>query len=203
MVLAAGLSSRFDGPAVKQLACFEGETLVRRAVRTAAASSLDPLVVVVGHGEGEVRAALQGLDPLLVTNPDYADGQSTSVRSGLEAAIIAGGELDGVLFLPVDQPLLDAGTIDRLIGVFRSLGRQARERALVPTHRGRRGAPVLFGADLFTRLCALERDQGGRRILESSPELAVAVELEREDALVDADTVDDLRQLSKRASRRS
>ena len=67
VILAAGQASRFRaaageaGPATKLVALLAGEPLVRHVAQAALASRARPVVVVTGHAEGAVRAALLDL----------------------------------------------------------------------------------------------------------------------------------------------
>jgi molybdenum cofactor cytidylyltransferase len=202
VVLAAGTSSRWGGAVSKQLEPWRGEPLARRAARQAVESAAVDVVVVTGESAELVEQSLAGLAARPVRNPDFRGGQATSVRAGLAA--LAGNvdsdvdsDVDGALFVPCDQPLLSAGTLDLLIARFAELA-DRRGRAVVPSHRGRRGSPVLIGRDLFPLLAALEGDEGGRRVLATRPELVVEVELESADPLTDVDTLADLRALERR-----
>ena len=67
VVLAAGSSTRMGEN--KMLLPLGGETVVRRAVRTAVEAALDPIIVVLGHEPERVRAALAGLPCRTVVNP--------------------------------------------------------------------------------------------------------------------------------------
>jgi molybdenum cofactor cytidylyltransferase len=201
-VLAAGGSLRFGaavpGAGPKQLAPFLGETLVRRACLAAARSRLDRTALVVGHEAERVRAQACDLPVEIVENQDWPRGQSTSVRAGL-LSVRRGA--DAVLFLPVDQPLLDASSVDALIDRYRSLFEESSEGArrtiLVAAHAGRRGAPVLFGAAYFDELLALEGDAGGRQLFAAHPDCIVEVELGSEAPLRDVDTLEALRALER------
>lgn len=181
IVLAAGLSRRMGGDLPKQLLPFEGEPLVRRAARRALASRLAEVLVVVGHRGGDALAALAGLPVRVVDNPAFAEGKAASIRAGLAAL---SPQAAGALFIPCDQPHLDASVLDLLIA--------AHERnpgaVIVPVHRGRRGAPVLFPRRLFAALARLSGDQGGRDLLRRDrPEALVGVELADPRALEDLD----------------
>lgn len=189
VILAAGPSTRFGGGVSKQLSRFDGEPLVRRAARTALASRLRQVLVVVGDQSAAVGAVLAGLAVEVVENPAYLEGQSTSVRAGLARVE---PRADGALFLPIDQPLLSAGLIDRLIV------EQATSGALVvvPTFEGRRRAPVLFSRRLFGRLSRIEGDEGGRQILPRlAPGEIAEIEVENVLELVDVDSLEDLHRL--------
>src|SRR5947209_6213575 len=83
MVLASGLSRRF-GNANKLLALVDGVPVVRRTVE-AYLGALERVCVVVGYDRQAVGAALVGLPVTLIENPDYAEGQSASMRCGLRS----------------------------------------------------------------------------------------------------------------------
>ena len=73
IVLAAGRSSRMGGPN-KLLALFDGRPLVRLTAETARASRAGEVVVVTGHQDERVAAALAGLDVRRAHNRDYQSG---------------------------------------------------------------------------------------------------------------------------------
>ncbi len=198
IVLAAGLSTRFEtatgATEPKQLYRIDGETLVRRVCREALASNLVKVVLVTGRAERRIGAEVADLDLRAVHNPDYQRGQSGSVRRGL-AAVPA--DADGAMFLAVDQPGLDAAVIDRLLGAFRD-----PSSIVVPTFRGRRGAPVTFGRRWFGHLERLRGDQGARPLLDSLAEHIREVELDSPAPLEDVDTEADARSWTHEAARR-
>lgn len=196
VLLAAGVSRRFGSP--KQLHPWAGRPLVRHMAETALASRAARLVVVTGAYRAEVEAALAGLPLELVHNADFAAGQSSSVRRGLAAAQ-SGSGAEAILFLPVDMPLLESATLDRLIEAFVAAGDNEGNggnggpAAVVPTYGGRRGAPVLFARRLFGELDGLTGDQGGRALLPRHPREILEVAVAREIEGRDIDTPEDLR----------
>ncbi|MDE2691396.1 MAG: nucleotidyltransferase family protein [Acidobacteriota bacterium] len=194
VVLAAGLSTRFETGAgkPKQLYRIGGESLVRRTCRAALTSGLGEVVLVTGYAAERVQSEVEDLDLRAAHNPSYADGQSGSVRCGLAAVADDAG---GAMFLPVDQPGLDAAVIDRLLGVFHGPG-----SIIVPTFRGRRGAPVTFGRDWFTRLEGLRGDEGARPLLCELAARVQELELDSELPLVDIDTEDEARSWLERSA---
>jgi len=185
VVLAGGASRRLGGGLPKQLREWHGEPLVRRVARRALASRLDEVLVVVGHRGDEVRDALHGLAVRIVDNPRHAEGQSTSVVAGL-AALAA--HRDGAIFIPADMPHLDAALLDRLIAVWEATAAPI----VLPSHRGRRGAPVLFDRRLFDELARIRGDEGGRQLFPAHEEEIVEVPIASKEALQDVDTAHDL-----------
>ncbi|MEM8996212.1 MAG: nucleotidyltransferase family protein [Acidobacteriota bacterium] len=183
VLLAAGQSRRLGRP--KQLLEWRGEPLVRRTASMLLRTSARPVVAVLGHLEDDVSRALRGLDVERVTNPRFADGQSTSVAAGVRAL---GARCDAALFVPCDQPRLRARTVEGLVQAAGS-----NPGAVVrPIYDGRPGAPVLFPAALFPELLRLEGDRGGRQILERHRKRTVDVPIDDRAEAFDIDTDDDV-----------
>lgn len=189
VVLAAGTSARWTAPEPKQLFEIDGEQLVRRIVRRALASAAREVIVVVGHREGDVRAALADLDVRIVSNPDYEQGRSSSVRAALAAL---DPSAQAAIFLPVDQPHLDTGTLDLILTRFAASGKPIG----VPRHGRRRGAPVIFSRSLFSELAGISGDEGGRQLLPAHLDEILDIELESPLPLQDVDTIEAWNELS-------
>ena len=191
VVMAAGRSSRM-APANKLLTDVEGRLMVQRAVDAALASQARPILVVTGHDGGRVREALAGRPVEFADNPDFAAGLSTSVRSGL--AWLANKDVDGAVFLLGDMPLVSAAHIDRLIAAFNPVEGRA---ICVPTHKGKRGNPVLWGAKFFPEMRALEGDRGARSLFGTHGDQVCEVEMVDDGVLVDIDTPEALAALRR------
>ncbi len=180
IVLAAGLSSRMGSN--KLLAEIDGKPLIRRSVEQALASSLDPVVVVTGNIEPEVREALSGLAIQLRNNPDFSTGLSSSLKCGL---IGLPPDCDGALILLGDMPDVAPTLIDRLIAAFDP----DDDRAIcVATRHGKRGNPVLWARRFFHEMMALEGDIGAKHLMSVHDEEVWEVEAENDGPLIDIDT---------------
>lgn len=168
VLLAAGTSSRF-GEANKLLATEDGEPIVRWAARTLLESSLRSVTVVTGHEAERVRDALTGLDVHVVDAPDYAEGQSRSVRRGVTAVREAFPDADAVVMALGDMPDVSPETVDRLVAAYEA----GAGAALAAAFQGERGNPVLFDVRFFDALADVEGDEGGREILRSAADAAL------------------------------
>jgi len=176
VILAAGGSTRLGRP--KQLLPLAGRPLLQHVLDEAAASRLDEIVLVLGCEAEAVRAALEipARPPVrVVTNPDWAQGQSTSLRLGLRCAH---ARARAAAVLLGDQPGVGAALIDRVAEAFLEHGALAA-RPVYCGPRGRvPGHPVLLARRLFAEVEKLSGDQGARALLAERPEalLEVAVE---------------------------
>jgi molybdenum cofactor cytidylyltransferase len=158
IVLAAGHSRRLGRP--KQLLPIAGEPLLRHTLRRVLTSSLDDVVVVLGHEAETVRAALTDLPVSIVVNPEPAHGLSTSLHAGLGAL---GAETAAAVFLLGDQPGVDPAVVDALISAWRG----SAAPVVAPRYRDGIGNPVLFDRRVFPQLASLTGDSGARRIVRA------------------------------------
>lgn len=183
VVLAAGQARRMGpGGAHKLLAEFDGVPLVRRSVETAMAASAAPVIVVTGHRETEIRAALEGCRVRFVSNPDYASGMASSLRTGVAAAPRAAG----VMIVLADMPAVTAQDLKRLIAAFEAEDGAAVVRAVAD---GKRGNPVILPRALFDAIGDLTGDVGARHVIETGGLPIVDVEI-GPGAHLDLDTVE-------------
>ncbi len=161
IILAAGTSSRFQR--TKQLLELEGKPLVQHVVDAASAASLDEILVVVGH-EATVVAASLHLPPggRTVPNPDYRDGQSTSLHRGLAAADPSS---EAAVVLLADQPGIRPETIRALCERFAATrGRIVRARF----HDG--PGPALLSREIWAEASHLHGDTGARELMAAHPD---------------------------------
>jgi molybdenum cofactor cytidylyltransferase len=181
VILAAGQSRRM-GRQNKLLAPVDGKPLVAHMVDAVLGSRAGPVVVVTGHEEEAVRAALGERRVIWAHNPHFAEGLSTSLKAGLDALP---EDADGVLVALGDMPRVRSAQIDRLIAAFNPLEGRG---IVVPTVRGKRGNPVLFASRLIPALREVAGDVGGRHLLGEHADEVVEIEMEDDAALLDIDT---------------
>src|SRR5947209_20132134 len=93
IILAAGSSSRMGSGRHKLLMTLDERPVLAHVIDAALASQARPIVVVLGHEAGKVRAnvaahlARPGL--IVIENPDYLQGMSTAMRGGV-GGLLAG-----------------------------------------------------------------------------------------------------------------
>lgn len=188
VVLAAGFGRRF-GAESKLHQPLAGQPVLAWTLNTLAQLKASAAVVVVAP---EDRAAAEiartaGFTP--VVNPARAEGMGRSIASGV-AALPAG--LHAVLIALGDMPNVQLKTCHALLAAF-AAGDAAR--IVLPTYEGQRGHPVVFGADHFPALRALDGDTGARSILNAQDHAVLALAVTDPGVLMDIDTPDDLTRL--------
>ena len=178
----------------KQLLPLGGQPLLQHVVDAAAAAGLSDVIIVLGHAADEVGAALV-LPPgaRTVLNPRHAEGQATSLATGLSAA--APGATAALVLLG-DQPEVRPGAI-RAVAAAHTPGGAPILRA---AYGGRPGHPVLIDRALWPEAMALRGDGGARALIARHPGSLRLVEVGGAPP-EDVDTPDDHRRLTHRAER--
>ncbi|AZH27245.1 nucleotidyltransferase family protein [Haloplanus aerogenes] len=154
-----------DGDANKLLARADDERIVTRSVRMYLDAVVDPVVIVVGHEANRVRAALPEA-VRVVHNPDYADGQASSVRIGIGALP---DDVDAAVVGLGDMPFVRPETVTLLARAFHA----GAGDPLAAAFDGRRGNPVCFGRQWFDALRDVRGDTGGRELPLTAPDAAL------------------------------
>ena len=187
VILAAGASRRM-GSLNKLLAFIAGKPLVRHAAEAFVATSLSPIIIVIGYEADKVAAALNGLPVQLVVNPDHAAGQGSSVGVGVEA--LDDTVTDAMIGLG-DMPMLPSKLLDSLI--HKHIGIEGHLRNItIPVFEGQHGNPVLWGKTFFPELITLKGDRGGRQVLNKHKAAQNLVACDHSSVLRDVDTADAL-----------
>lgn len=186
VILAAGLSLRFGRP--KQLALFEGETLIHRAVRIALAAGCSRTIVIVPADSPEIRRELSSLAVEIMENSNPRAGMSSSMRLAAHAAA------DGPLLLTLaDQPHVTSEHLRALIATQAPIA--------VTRFNGTTGPPAFFDERFLPLLLTLTGDHGAREIVRAHHDQVT--EIPFDGAAVDIDTEDDLRDLESGGARSS
>ncbi len=184
IVLAAGQGSRFTGEEHK-LAQRLGETNVLTAtLANALASHLRVVVVTTAAFADVARSSVAARDVVVLPEVGSSGAGGLGMGVSIAAGVNACPNSRGWLVLPGDMPLVRSST---LVAVALALDHHPIAFA---QHRGRRGHPVGFSAELYSELAALSGDEGARRLVARYP--AFAVELDDPGVLIDIDTEEDL-----------
>ena len=180
VVPAAGRGSRFGGLQHKLEQPFDGSTVLGTTVRHAIETQLPVVVVTTAALAPLVAGLLATRDIVVLSAGEAARGMGYTIAAGVAERSGA----SGWIVLPGDMPLLRPET---LLAVATAL---EQHPVVYAQHRGRRGHPVAFAAELYSELILLDGDDGARRVLARYP--SHGLELDDPGVLLDVDTPSDL-----------
>lgn len=187
IVLAAGTGSRFGAPGHKLTQRLGNSTVLGATLRHAIASHL-PVVVVTTDALADVaRRHVASRDVVVLPAVGTPGPQPLGMGFSIATGVAARPDAPGWLVLPGDMPVVQSSS---LVAVASALEQHPVAYA---QHRGRRGHPVGFGAELYSELVTLSGDEGARRLVARYP--AHGIELDDPGVLVDVDTEADLERL--------
>ena len=189
VLLAAGQGSRFGRP--KALVELDGQTLAERGVTLLRAGGTDPVLIVTGAAQVELRPKHQART---VYNREWRTGMGSSLRAALRALteLEAGPEIGAVVVALADQPLVGAEAVGRLIAAYR-----AGAGVAVAAYGGKPRNPVLLAREHWPEVIATATgDQGARTFLRTRPELVTLVECGDTGRPDDIDTPADLEHIA-------
>ena len=155
IVLAAGGGSRFG--ATKQIAELRGRPLLSYAIESMlAVPAIWPVVVVLGHDAPAILAGVEFHDASVVVCDAWQEGQSASLRAGVEAL----GDVDAAVVTLGDQPFITPQVIAGALDFDAD-----HHDAVRTTYAGEPGHPVVLTRGLLARAGELRGDVGFRDLL--------------------------------------
>lgn len=186
IVLAAGKSSRMGRPKALLPIGSSSDTFFDRITRTLLDAGIEDVIVVVGADAEAIRAGARPRSGVrIVDNPDYEQGQLTSLVAGLRSIDVA--RASAALVTLIDVPLVSAATVRTLIAAQREHGAPV----VRPVSNGRHGHPVIFGRQLFGELQRADPAQGAKPIVRAHAGDMIEVPIDDEGAFTDIDTRED------------
>lgn len=164
----------------------ERETFFDRVTRTLLEAGIEDVIVVVGADAAAIREGVRPRSGVrIIDNPDFEEGQLTSLLAGLRA--IDAGRATAALVTLIDVPLVSAVTVRTLIAAQR----EYRPPIVRPVSNGRHGHPVIFGRALFGELERADPAQGAKPIVRAHAAEMIEVPIDDEGAFTDIDTRED------------
>lgn len=162
LILAAGSSSRLGRP--KQLLPWKQTTLLEHTIAVARESNAFRVSIVLGSRAEKIRKGLKDPTSHILINKDWEKGMGASISCGIQYVLSEKEDIDGILIMLCDQPLIDTPYLNLLMDAFTKTG-----KGIVATKYTRHhGVPVIFDKTYFRLLSNLEGDTGARSIMEEN-----------------------------------
>jgi molybdenum cofactor cytidylyltransferase len=187
ILLAAGSSSRMGQP--KQLLPWGNTTLIEHQIQTLL-SSRQPVNVVLGFNAPLISPIIEKYAVNIFINSNWKSGMGSSISTGIIEILKRFPKAEGVLVTLLDQPLLTASYVEKILDTF-----QPGSQQIIVSHSssGWKGVPVLFDKFYFNELSELRNDEGAKKIFQQHEDNVVVVDAG--EILEDIDTPQNYQQM--------
>ncbi len=188
LIPAAGSSSRMGSP--KQLFPWANSHLIGHCIQNALSLECLDTVVILGAHLDEIKEAISEDKVTVLHHEDWEHGLGSTISFGIKNIRKSHPNVEGVLVLMADQPLMDTLYLDEMISNFRpGMGQIIATRY----HLKRNGVPALFDRSFFAELSDLKHDKGAKNLIEKHSDKVIPLDAEGKTA--DIDTPEDYRKL--------
>jgi len=156
VILSGGASRRMGSP--KALLSYQGRPFLEHLLAITRHPKIGVRRVVLGaHAESIAREIQLNADEIVI-NDEWQKGQLSSIHAALRSLP---ANIDGMLLLLIDHPLISAALVDELIAAFYASGKPI----VLPVYESRRGHPIIFSSLLFPDLLGAPVDVGARHVV--------------------------------------
>jgi len=191
ILLAAGQSLRMKGEN-KLVKKIKGIPLIKYAVKNILASTVDEIIIVLGHEKDLIRNII-GLNRKIkfVYNKDFKKGISSSIKIGLKSI----SKKSEAFFISLgDMPNVNQNIYNKLIKsrfkYNKKLKLQHKKEIIIPTFEGKNGNPILFSKFMKDKIMLVKNDLGASEIIKLNKEKILNVPLNNKSIFLDFDTPD-------------
>jgi molybdenum cofactor cytidylyltransferase len=190
ILLAAGESKRMGKP--KLLLNLGKSNVINATINNLLKSEIYELIIVLGHEAQKIESSLSIQDKRIkfVTNKNYREGMSTSIKCGV---LTTSKESEAFLIALGDQPLISPNVVNRLIEKYQS----SKVGIVTVMHQSLRGHPVLISKKYVEEILSLNGDIGARDLLKQHLEDTSSIKIESSEEFFDIDRTQDYEKLKK------
>ena len=161
LILAAGKASRMGRP--KQLLKWKNTNLLQHTINTAKAANPLKIILILGAYHDQILNELDTNGITVHFNSLWQKGMGQSLAFGLKKAIIDFNNLNSILILLADQPLITINHIKKIMSSFKP----HQQQIITTSYLDRTfAAPTLFDSYYFTELLQLKDDIGAKEIIK-------------------------------------
>ncbi|MCG6188848.1 nucleotidyltransferase family protein [Maribellus maritimus] len=190
LLLAAGSSSRMGRP--KQLLPWGKQTLIEHQIETLLKSD-QPVNVVLGANSKAVIPLIKKFEINVFINKNWEKGMGSSIASGICQLSEKSPSATGVLITLLDQPLITATHIKKMVTGFT----QGNQQIIVSqSASGWRGVPVIFDKIYFEELRRLDGEKGAKILIQQHKQSVSGIACG--EILEDMDTLENYQEMIKK-----
>jgi molybdenum cofactor cytidylyltransferase len=191
ILLAAGQSKRMQGEN-KLTKEINGIPLIKYAVKNILGSTVDELVIVVGHEKEILERTIEDNKKIkFVYNSNFTSGVASSIKIGLENI----SKRSEAFFICLgDMPNVSQNIYNKLIksrnNYNKKFSTKYKKEIIIPTFEEQYGNPILFSKYMKEKIMQVKGDTGAKKILELYKKNIIKVKINNRGVLENFNTKD-------------
>jgi molybdenum cofactor cytidylyltransferase len=184
IVVAAGLSRRMGEDKNKLILPFGETVLFCEVLKNIIASDVEEVIVVLGH-EADLVEKYIPVHPKIkmVINPNYSEGMTSSIQSGVRAAL----EKNAYMICLSDMPFISSEEYNFLIKTFENQVFFEKKTILQPFFQEKKGNPIIFSNAYRDLILSHFEKEGCREIVRNHSHCVYLAEMPTDSILRDID----------------
>ena len=192
ILLAAGQSKRMNGEN-KLTKEIQGAPLIKHSVKSILASSIDALIVVLGHQKETIEKLIDKNKKIkFVYNKNYKNGISSSIQTGLR---IISKKMEAFFICLGDMPDVNQNIYNKMIktklNYNKKLKPNFKKEIFIPTYEKKNGNPVLFTKHMKEKIMQISGDDGAKELIEIYKSKALHIPVKNRGITLDFDIQED------------
>ena len=192
VLLAAGQSKRMDGEN-KLTKEIKGIPLIKLSVKNILASSIDELIIVLGHQKEIIEELIDKKEKIkCVFNKNFESGMASSIKIGLDNL----SEKTEAFFICLgDMPMVNQNIYNKMIktklNYNKKLKPNFKKEIFIPTYEKKNGNPVLFTKHMKEKIMQISGDDGAKELIEIYKSKALHIPVKNRGITLDFDIQED------------
>ena len=158
--------------------------MLANTVNAALKAGCHPILVVLGANAELIRPTLTGLDVQIEYNENWELGMGSSIACGMKRMTQEWPDLEAVVLLVCDQPLLSNKTILGLTDKWS----KSKGKIVASKYDDSVGVPALFPKELFTELLEFQGNKGAKSLIMKNLENVYLIPFENGKIDIDCKT---------------
>ncbi|MFD1316250.1 nucleotidyltransferase family protein [Namhaeicola litoreus] len=183
VILAAGAGSRMGK--IKQLLPGSKRSFLEEIIEKAMKLETSNVFVTIGAHAETIKPRITHFPVEIIINKNWQKGLGNSIAFSTGYIMEFSKEINAILFVLVDQPLIDLEYYKQLINKYID----NKKNIVCSNYNNTPGVPAVFGKMYFKDLNELTGDVGAKKILMAN--IGDVELLEEQNNLLDIDNLDD------------
>ena len=192
ILLAAGESKRMENEnkLVKEV---NGISILKYAVKNILGSSIDELIIVLGHEKEIVENIIEKNKKIkFIYNKNYKNSVTSSMQAGLESI---SKKAEAFFVCLGDMPNVNQNIYNKLIkakfNYNKKLKPSLKKEIIIPTYNSQEGNPVLFSKYMKKKIMDMKKDLEFEKIIDLNREKVLNVPFKNDGVVLDFNTQED------------